>query len=334
MISFVWWPNKITLPEEVIIAEGQSISKVYSELWLREKIALRKVVKANQEQADRVAPGTYSFSWAQTPEEVLAIFAAGPQKSYNSLTILEWWSIYDVDNYLVWKWLAAAWEYIDFVTSPVYIERYSERYPFIAQAIKERWSLSSFEGYLMPSTYFVDPEQDTIDQLVYLQLEQFKKVVWEPYSDNLLLLSQELQSEWYQFELSTYGALVLASVVEKEERVPVNRKTITSVFYNRLNDGMRLDADITLCYGLQVVHTDCTPDLIVRNLYDTTNPYNTRAVWWMPPTPITSPTLTSITALWESVPSDNYYYLHDPTGQIHVGSTIAEHNSNKVQYLQ
>ncbi len=72
--------------------------------------------------------------------------------------------------------------------------------------------------------------------------------------------------------------MILASIVEKEERSNSQRPAVASVFYNRLQDGMRIDADISLCYGLAQPYSACTPDVIVENLQDNTNLYNTRAV--------------------------------------------------------
>jgi len=45
--------------------------------------------------------------------------------------------------------------------------------------------------------------------------------------------------------------LILASIVEKEERIDENRPVIASVFFNRLENEMQIDADISLCYGLE-----------------------------------------------------------------------------------
>jgi len=58
--------------------------------------------------------------------------------------------------------------------------------------------------------------------------------------------------------------LILASVVEKEERNTKNKPTVAGIFFNRLANGMRLDADITLCYGLHEPYETCTPALISR----------------------------------------------------------------------
>lgn len=187
---------------------------------------------------------------------------------------------------------------------------------------------------MYPDTYFIDSDKDTVDQLVYLQLEEFKTKIREPYGEQLLKLSTHLQSLSYNFSLSSYGALIVASIVEKEERIDANKPIITSIFYNRLDNGMQIDADISLCYGLQQGYETCTPRVIIDHLYDTTNPYNTRAVAGLPPTPIVSPTVGSITALFDAEPSNDFYYLHAPDGTLHTATDNIEHMKNKNIYLQ
>jgi len=104
--------------------------------------------------------------------------------------------------------------------------------------------------------------------LVYLQLENFKNKVWNIYSGEVLLSSK----------ITWYDTLILASVVEKEERNTKNKPTVAGIFFNRLANGMRLDADITLCYGLHEPYETCTPSMIAKKIYDKDNIYNTRQV--------------------------------------------------------
>ena len=75
---------------------------------------------------------------------------------------------------------------------------------------------------------------------------------------------------------------------------------------------MQIDADITLCYGKKVTYSECTPSFIVQHLRDSTNPYNTRARAGLPPTPISSPTLSSILAILKYNKTNNLFYLHSP----------------------
>jgi len=226
-VSKMWWVT-FDLNETVTLKEWESIAQksFYKELWLLEKYSFKKFLKEKDAEFKWIQVGSYVFSWSYSADELLEVFMAGPAQTYNHITILEWW----------WK------------------------------AIEEKWSLASLEGYLYPSTFYVDPDKNMIDQLVYLQLEWFKKNIWIPYGEELLSLSKSLWSKWYDFNLSTYWAMTLASIIEKEERVPANRATIASVFYNRLNSWMRIDADISLCYWLKMTHKACTPTVIWNNV--------------------------------------------------------------------
>ena len=111
-------------------------------------------------------------------------------------------------------------------------------------------------------------------------------------------------------------------MIEKEERLDENKAKIASVFYNRLDSGTRIDADITLCYGLARPYAECTPTVIGNNVADTTNIYNTRRQNGLPPTPIANIHVSSMEALLDAERSDNQFYLHDTTGQIHLSETL------------
>lgn len=79
-------------------------------------------------------------------------------------------------------------------------------------------------------------------------------------------------------ELNRYNILILATIIEKEERSNKNRPLIAGIFLNRLASKMRIDADISLCYGLHQGYENCPPSVIIQHLEDSSNPYNTRAV--------------------------------------------------------
>jgi len=138
--------------------------------------------------------------------------------------------------------------------------------------------LTSLEGYLYPDTYFLDITKPIIPQLLTLQLQAFKDKVRTPYGSQISSFSSTLRTSGYEFDLTAYSVIKLASVIENEEKADSNKPLIAGIFLNRIQQGMRLDADVTLCYGKSVTYDQCTPKFIVEYLYEDTNPYNTRQV--------------------------------------------------------
>jgi UPF0755 protein len=274
----------------------------------------------------KLEPGNYIFSWSYTRASFVKKILKWPDKDYLRLTLLEGRSIYDIDAALARKWYITGGDYISFVTDSTIITKYEQKYEFLKPWMYVPTNLSTLEGFLYPDTYQVDKNKNIIDQLVYLQLENFNNKVWNAHW-------QQFPTGFDHASLSTYDVITIASIVEKEERNVANKPTVAGIFLKRLNIWMALDADITLCYGLKEAYSDCTPTVIAKNVGDKFNPYNTRQVRWLPPTPISSPTRESINAVLNPQTSDYLYYLHDMQGNIHYGSTLEEHNANKAKYL-
>lgn len=323
----------ISLEKPIIIKEGQTAwSAITAELWRRDSQRVRRAFR-NNDALRTIQPGQYVFSGSYSTDQIITILTSWPTNSYQRITILEWRNSRDIDNKLSDDQIAPAWAYYAFITDAAIIEKYVQRYDFLRQAKEERGSLSSLEWYLYPETYMVDATKDTIDQLVYLQLETFQERVRSAYGDQLTSLNTLITSKWYSFSLSSYGALILASIIEKEESVDTNKPLIASIFFNRLEAGMRLDADISLCYGFKEPYESCTPARIAQHLQDTSNPYNTRANVWLPPTPISTVHISSLQALFDAPKTEYLFYLHNAQGKIFPATTNAEHNLNKSKEL-
>ncbi|NOZ44857.1 MAG: endolytic transglycosylase MltG [bacterium] len=229
---------------------------------------------------------------------------------------MEGWSIYDVDADLSQKDFISKGDYLSSVLSRDRIRKYQEKYVFLSGI-----NLLSLEGFLYPDTYYLDKSQDFIPQLLTLQLNTFDKKIWKPSQDKIGTLLINIQHD-YSLHLSFYDLLKLASVVEKEERNPVNKPIVFGIFLNRLQKGMRLDADITLCYGLKEPYESCKPTIIVKHLHDTDNLFNTRVHNGLPPQPISSVSQETWNALFHYKKTDYLYYLHDTKGNIHYGKTV------------
>ncbi len=322
------WSFTFDAPLE--IEEWDSLYKIVDDQSSLDKLKFKWFLRKNDIDVSSLQVWSYDeVVWEVSFSDFVWKLGWWPSTEIVKVTLLEWWSTYDIDTYLSWKWYASAGEYLDYVWNRDAIRndfeqrgRYangnrSQDYAFLSEKRLDQW----LEGVLYPDTYHLDRNYPLIPQLVRLQLQSFGSQIYADLPNN----SNGL--DWYEL-------LVLASVIEKEERVDANRDDIAGVFYNRLDLWMRIDADISLCYGLKKGYEDCTPDVIVANLRDDQNPYNTRAVWWLPPTPIVTPTKSSVDSVIKPLKHDYLFYLHDMDGRIHLSETLAEHNQKKNTYLR
>ncbi len=323
LIAFLWMklsPSDINLDGvKVSVVKGNTISKFYEVLDKNQTFWMKMYVKRHPSELPNILEWTYVFSGTYSQKEFLEHIAKWPEKEYITYTILEWWSIYDIDADLTAKWYINQWEYISYVTNPAKISELSERYEFFDS------SLTSLEGFLYPDTYYVDGKMDFIKQLVSIQLNTFNSRVWSDYKAGF-------DSVRNNYGFSVYEVITLASIVEKEEKNDDNKPTVAWIFYNRLSNWILLWADITLCYGLAQPYSECTPSVIVKHLNDTNNRYNTRALAWLTPTPIGNPSVSTIEAVLYPNQTSYLFYLHGADGQIHYAETNAQHEQNK-QYL-
>jgi UPF0755 protein len=154
----------------------------------------------------------------------------------------------------------------------------------------------NLEGFLFPATYDVDAAT-TAGQLVAAQLRAFCRA-WGAVD-----LSYARSKR-----LTPYDVLEIASMIEREARVPAERPLVAAVVYNRLRAGMPLGLDATLRYGL---HIPATEEIRSSQLRDPT-PYNTRLHTGLPPTPIANPGLASIRAAAHPANVGYLYFVRRP----------------------
>lgn len=170
------------------------------------------------------------------------------------------------------------------------------------------------EGMLFPDTYDV-PVGSSAHDVIGMQLQAFM-------TKALPLLAAPPQ------HLTAYRMLVLASIVEREARLPSDRPLVAGVLYNRLAKGMDLQVDSSVIYGLGVTDRAPTSDELKEN-----TPYNTYLHPGLPPTPIANPGLASLEAAAHPTPSSYLFYVSDGCGHNHYSSTAAEHDALVQKYL-
>jgi UPF0755 protein len=163
------------------------------------------------------------------------------------------------------------------------------------------------EGFLFPATYEFT-RRTTTRQLLNNQLAAFGKN-WAKVN------MRYARSK----NLTPYDVLIIASMIEKEVVAPEERPLVAAVIYNRLKAGMTLGIDATLRYGLDIPPTES----IRQSQLDSDNPYNTRKLAGLPPTPIANPGLASLQAAAHPAKVDYLFFVRKPD-KVHHFFTASE----------
>lgn len=150
-------------------------------------------------------------------------------------------------------------------------------------------------------------------------------------------MKSELQSAWNSrapdLPLATsYEALILASIIEKETALPSERAQISGVFIERLRRGMRLQTDPTVIYGIG----DAYDGNIRRADLVRDTPYNTYTRSGLPPTPIALPGLESLRAAVQPKMTGAIFFVAtgNGDGSHFFSATLAEHEAAVQRYLR
>jgi len=173
----------------------------------------------------------------------------------------------------------------------------------------------NLEGYLFPDTYRISfsPSGKTEDKIVEMMVSNFMKKI-----------TPELKEEMENENLDLKDAITMASIIEGETRYEPEKKTIAGVYYNRLRNHMKLEADPTVQYAIpngpkrRLVYSDLKYP----------SPYNTYLHRGLPPGPINNPGLSSIIAAIEPEDNDYLYFVAKGDGSHRFAETYKEHKEN------
>lgn len=178
---------------------------------------------------------------------------------------------------------------------------------------------SKLEGLFLAETYHYTAGMSDFDILErsHNALVTVLDAEWKTKSANLPLKS-------------SYEALILASIIEKETAIDSERERVSSVFVNRLKRGMRLQTDPTVIYGMG----DKYDGNIRKKDLRTPTAYNTYTINGLPPTPIAMAGPASIKAALHPETSRYLYFVADGTGGHKFTKSLVEHNKAVRAYLR
>jgi UPF0755 protein len=298
-------PGPATTAVKLKVAAGESTRAVLARLAALDAVAHPREVELYlrlHHRIPRIEIGTYEVPAQASPADIILMFEQG-RVMLDQMTVVEGATFGD-------------------------FRRQLDAQPDVAHTLKGKSDADvmsalghageSPEGRFFPDTYRFAPGTSdlTILSMAYDRMAALLAKVWEQRSADL------------PFD-SSYQALILASIVEKETGVADERARVAGVFVNRLRRGMRLQSDPTVIYGLgsQYDGTVHTRDLT------TDTPYNSYTRAGLPPTPISLPGLESLLAVVQPEQTDDLYFVATGQGGHQFSKTLAEQDAALRVYL-
>jgi len=177
--------------------------------------------------------------------------------------------------------------------------------------------IDELEGWFFPDTYTFSKGTSDIEILIqsYKVMRKVLDELWAGKSPNLPYASD-------------YQALIMASIVEKETGNSNDREQIAGVFVRRLQQGMKLQTDPTVIYGMGEAYNG----RITRDDLGRPSIYNTYVIQGLPPTPIATPSKASLYAALHPDSGKSLYFVAKGDGTSVFSETLAEHQRAVARY--
>lgn len=177
------------------------------------------------------------------------------------------------------------------------------------------------EGVYFPDTYLLPKDEPA-------------EAIAKRFIDNFNEKLSPLLDEFVKQNIKWTTGLKIASLIQREAAGPPDMNLISSIIWNRLNTGTKLEIDATMQYtkGKKSDGSWWGGVDLAEKRED--SPYNTYLHKGLPPTPICSPGIDAIRAVLEPEETDCIFYLHDRNRQIHCTATYAGHLNNIRTYLR
>lgn len=291
---------------DVIVPAGSSVADIAHQLegqGVVRRAALLELYFRTRGGGDRIEAAEYDFPPHETVAQVASRLAAGGRSAAVWLTIPE--------GYTAWQ-IGRKLEAAGLVSEASFTRVVRGRRLMLGGVLT-----ANLEGYLFPDTYQI-PRRTTADEVAGLMTRQFQSELPRDY----LAASKRLR-------MSVPQIVTVASMIEREAKVNVERPVIASVIYNRLRRAMPLEIDATIEYALPHYKTALSfADLAIDS------PYNTYLRAGLPPTPISNPGKASLFAAFHPATTPYLYYVYKGGGRHVFSETLQQQQKNVRRYLR
>lgn len=295
------------------IESGQGKSTILDNLYnqglIDSKLFSKLYIKKNDLQ---LYAGDFGISQKMNDKEVLDIISSPASNIDTSrqFLITEGSTLFDIAENLAEFTLDddSSQEILDYWASTDTINQVIANYDFATDSLLSEDILYPLEGYFFPATYKIDDDAS---------LEQITKLFLDTMETNLS------EVELANTDLDIHELLTLASIIERETLNDEDKPIASGVFYNRLDNDMPLQSDITVLYAMQ----EHKEQVLYEDLkYQ--SPYNTYLNSGLPPGPISTVSTASINAAANPEKSNYLYFFADQdSGKLYFSETLEEHEA-------
>ena len=251
---------------------------------------------------------TYIFSPSMPFREIMTAINKGDfdYVSKETIEVKDGARLQQVAEAMAEKLPYTADEILEKWSDKAYLSELIDKYWFLTDAILDEDVMFPLEGYLYADTYFVTTDNSTI--------EGFTEMCLDSMDEALSARQADIEASGF----SVHELLTLTSIVTKEARADDQAK-VAGVFMNRLDQGMSLGSDVTVCYIFQEDRVE-----LKMSQLESENPYNTRKYAGLPPGPICQVIGSAIDAVLYYEKSDDIFFFADEDGVVHYYKTQAD----------
>lgn len=282
---------------------NQVVGQLQAEGVIDDAWAFQLLARVYPERVPRLRVGEYRLTPGMSGLEMVALLGSNNVVTY-PLTIPEGWTFRQMRAHLN--------------AAPKLEHRTADMSDEEVMTLLEREDTFP-EGWFFPDTYRYHLGMSDVDILrqALARMERVLEEVWETRDDDLTIETP-------------YDALIMASLIERETGAAQERREIAGVFKRRMEQGMRLQTDPTVIYGMGERYVG----RITRADLREATAYNTYVIDGMPPTPIAMPGRASLEAAVNPLPGETLYFVSRGDGTHHFSRTLREHNNAVNRYIR
>ena len=304
VVLVLFWPQpNPSYVSKVSVITGSTLGEISKQLYEKKIISneqmFRWAVQVMGKEKE-IPVGTFQLVDTQSNYDIIKQLVYGSPELIK-VRLLEGWSVKKIAAHLN--------KVMGF--EPDEILDISKDYHFLK---KHNIKASTIEGYLFPDTYLFfngDTPTSVLDNVV-----SEYKTFWK----------DAFRNRARELNMTEHEVVTLASIIEGEAIYDKERPTISGVYHNRLNRGMRLQADPTIQYII-----DDGPRRLLNRDLRIDSPYNTYKNKGLPPGPINSPGAQSLKAALYPEANEYLFFVARGDGYHTFTTNEKDHNNAKKQ---